>query len=380
MFSMISVHAAPTDTAGLRAYTFGEYTGEFNKVYVGEEAAERAKIFGANVEKIIAHNADPQWTYKLGVNKFADMTSTEFKAYYRGYSKDHMHAVESRGAIAVPNVCGGPKAINDTFDGFPIKSVSLLPASVDWRTKNVVTPVKDQGGCGSCWAFSTVETVESNVAIETGKLLTLSPQEIVSCAKNPSHCGGTGGCQGSTQWLGFNYTIGAGLVTESTYPYEGSTGVCRTAKTSPPAIGIKGCVRLPANNYTILMNAVATVGPISISAAAEPWQLYSSGVFNGACGADVDHAIQAVGYGTSGSDTYWLVRNSWGSGWGEEGYIRIKRTGLKRPCALDTTPADGTGCTGGPSTMNVCGLCGMLSDSSYVTGGFVAADASVEVS
>ena len=259
------------------------------------------------------------------------------------------------------------------------------------------------------------------MAIETGKLLTLSPQEIVSCAKNPSHCGGTGGCQGSTQWLGFNYTIGAGLVTESTYPYEGSTGVCRTAKTSPPAIGIKGCVRLPANNYTILMNAVATVGPISISAAAEPWQLYSSGVFNGACGADVDHAIQAVGYGTSGSDTYWLVRNSWGSGWGEEGYIRIKRTGLKRPCALDTTPADGTpipsplppdpsplpplpiptpaptpphtlpqplpcpspkgtGCTGGPSTMNVCGLCGMLSDSSYVTGGFVAADASVEVS
>ena len=96
--------------------------------------------------------------------------------------------------------------------------------------------------------------------------------------------------------------MGAGLVSEAAYPYSGQTGVCSKAKAASPAVGIKGCVRLPANNYTVLMNAVATVGPISISAAAEPWQLYDSGVFNGNCGADVDHAIQTVGYGAQVGD------------------------------------------------------------------------------
>jgi hypothetical protein len=120
------------------------------------------------------------------------------------------------------------------------------------------------------------------------------------------------------------------------------------------------------------MNAVANIGPISISAAAEPWQMYERGVYNGNCGTDVDHAIQAVGYGTDKGENYWLVRNSWGGSWGESGYIRIGRTNSSTPkCDTDTTPADGTGCAGGPKTMKVCGLCGMLSDSSYVIGGFI---------
>ena len=192
----------------------------------------------------------------------------------------------------------------------------------------------------------------------------------MSCAPNAAKCGGTGGCEGSTQWLGFNYTIGNGITDESDYPYTARTGTCEESKIVKKA-GIKGCVRLPANNYSTLMNAVATIGPISISAAAEPWQMYESGIFNGNCGTDVDHAIQAVGYGAQGAKTYWLVRNSWGASWGEKGYIRITRTGLKTKCAVDKTPGDGTGCAGGPSSMQVCGLCGMLSDSSYVTGGFV---------
>jgi hypothetical protein len=153
------------------------------------------------------------------------------------------------------------------------------------------------------------------------------------------------------------------------------------------------------------MNAVVNVGPIAISgastqaqppvcgpsplfyltslsfspslapspAAAEPWQLYSSGVFSSKCGSDVDHAIVLVGYGTdatSGLD-YYLIRNSWSAGWGEEGYIRVARYGEKpagEPCFTDNTPGDGDGCSGGPSSIQVCGLCGVLSDSSYPVG------------
>lgn len=210
-----------------------------------------------------------------------------------------------------------------------------------------------------------------------------SPQEYVSCMPNPKHCGGTGGCQGATQLLGFQYAIDNGITTEDSYPYEGTTGTCSKDKIKPVA-KITGFVKLPANNYSSLMNAVVNQGPIAISAAAEPWQLYSSGVYNGNCGSDIDHAIQLVGYGTAGNSTgrtllggggkgkgaYWLVRNSWGTGWGEEGYIRIQRFGDgKEPCLTDKNPADGTGCSGGPKTQQVCGLCGLMSESSYPTGG-----------
>jgi hypothetical protein len=149
--------------------------------------------------------------------------------------------------LDVPDVCGGPKEADAPFSDFHVQDLTALPDSVDWRTHTpaVVSPVKNQGGCGSCWAFSTVETIESNIAINTGNhilhsilclrahftsstssthpsyfvffsgtLLELSPQQIVSCAANPAKCGGDGGCQGSTQWLGFNYTIGAGITDE----------------------------------------------------------------------------------------------------------------------------------------------------------------------
>jgi cathepsin L len=361
--------AAPTTWEDLasKSYSYTDYNTEFGKV----GSTERQAIFETNLAKILAHNQEPQWTYKMGVNQFTDYTVAEFKAYYAGYSKDHAVA-DNLGDV--PDVCGGPKEANASFTDFDVQELKALPDSVDWRTHTpkVVTAVKNQGGCGSCWAFSTVETIESNIAMNTGKLLELSPQQIVSCAKNTAKCGGTGGCQGSTQWLGFNYTLGAGITDEKDYPYNARTGTCAPRKIKKVG-GIKGCVRLPANNYTLLMNAVANIGPISISAAAEPWQMYESGVYNGNCGTDVDHAIQAVGYGTDGGKNYWLVRNSWGGSWGEKGYIRIGRTSSDTPkCATDKTPSDGTGCAGGPKTMEVCGLCGMLSDSSYVTGGFTA--------
>ena len=187
-----------------------------------------------------------------------------------------------------------------------IKSVRDLPASVDWRTvsPSVVTPVKDQGGCGSCWAFSTVSTLESAVAIATGKLFVLSPQQVVSCTPNPNQCGGTGGCSGATQELGFDYSI-KGITTDALYPYTATTGKC--PKTLPaPVAADTGHVMLPPNNATALLNAV-TIMPIAISAAAAPWQSYGSGVFGASsktCGSDpvaavdVDHAIVLEGFGS----------------------------------------------------------------------------------
>jgi|EP00937_MAST-01D_sp_MAST-1D-sp2_P004882 cathepsin L len=350
-------------------YSFDLFKKEFSKSYASDaEHATRESAFNANLRKIREHNADATQTWKMGMNMVADLTGREFAARYlsakstgaRGaFTAEHQRAFELAHAADVP--------------------VAALPASLDWRTKNVVTPVKNQGGCGSCWAFSTAETLESHIAIQTGKLLTFAPQEFVSCAPNPQHCGGTGGCQGSTQWLGFKYAETAGITLETSYPYTARTGTCDESKIKPVA-NITGYVRLPANNYSALMNAVATKGPVAISAAAEPWQLYDSGVYNGKCGTDVDHAIQLVGYGSGDAQNkkagdYWLVRNSWGASWGEKGYIRIARFGettAGEPCATDTTPGDGTACAGGPKTLEVCGLCGIMSDSSYPTGGKLA--------
>ena len=149
-----------------------------------------------------------------------------------------------------------------------------------------------------------------------------------------------------------------------------------THRCAAQAATIKSFVALPYNNYSALMNAVVSVGPISVSGAAEPWQSYETGVFNSNCGADVDHAIVLDGYGHDASANldYYLIRNSWGAGWGEAGYIRIKRVGdqTAEPCYTDNSPSDGDGCDNGPSSIQVCGLCGILSDSSYPVGGALA--------
>jgi cathepsin L len=343
------------------AYSFADYASDFNKTYTGSEHRSRAETtFLRHLALIRQHNADPEVSWFAGVNEFTDWTPEEFKAMRTGTTK---HAAMS--ALRASSHA----TMEPTVD---------LPQSIDWRTKNVVTPPKNQGGCGSCWAFSATETLESAVAIATGKLFVLSPQEIVSCSPNPDHCGGSGGCQGSTQQLAFNYTMSAGIVTESDYPYQGMTGTCSKSKSAKPVAGIKGYVTVPPNNYTAFANAIATKGPISITVAAGSmgWQMYSRGVFGGGllgkCGFELDHGVQAVGFGTDGNKQYWLVRNSWGASWGEKGYMRMRRYGEgKEPCGVDNAPADGIACKGNTTKVTYCGLCGILSSSSYVTGAYL---------
>jgi len=306
-----------------------------------------------------AHNADladgEAW---LAPNKFMTMNGEQFAGYVKGRS--------STG----PLFQGSAKPAELDFTD--------VPDSKDWRDEDgVVSDVKDQGGCGSCWAFSAVETLESHLAIATGSSPKLSPQQIVSCSPNPQHCGGTGGCDGSTQPLAFDYTKTAGITTESSYPYRGSTGTCDSSKIKPVAYN-DGYAQLTTNNYTELVTAAGTKGPIAISIAASgfKFQFYGGGVLSNCNDYVMDHAVQLVGYGTDSGKDYWLVRNSWGS-WGESGYIRMQRYGEgKEPCGTDRSPQDGDACEGDTDARTYCGECGILSASSYPTG---MRSASVEV-
>lgn len=337
----------------LSGYTFGHYLEEFGKSYHPGELERRQGIFEANLDLIRTQNRDPRKTWFAAPNGFTDWTNEEFRSRRTGGTR----AAPGAGLQAPPP--------SEEYSGD-------LPDAIDWRQKaGVVTKVKDQGGCGSCWAFSAVESLESHLAITMGKPApVLSPQQIVSCSPNPQHCGGSGGCSGSTQWLAFNYTETAGIGLESTYPYVGVTGTCDMAEVKPVAAN-SGYIRLPSNNYTALAHAVATLGPVSISLAAGSvgWQIYGGGVLDGDCGFDVDHGVQLVGYGTDGGKGYWIVRNSWGPAWGEQGYIRIARKGEgEEPCGVDSTPQEGSACAGDIQPKTYCGVCAILSDSSYPTG------------
>jgi len=339
----------------LSNYTYEMFVQEFGSTMM--VGLPRRQIFEENLALIRQHNADSSKTWFATVNEYTDWTNEEFRAH---------RTMGGRGAFVED-----PASLEEM--PAPAKAV---PDSVDWRTKpGVVSPVKNQGGCGSCWAFSAVETLESHLAIATGEAApVLSEQQVVSCSPNPQQCGGQGGCQGSTQPLAFNYTKSAGITLESDYPYRGVTGTCSAGKIKAVAKN-DGYVKLKVNDYDSLVGAVATKGPIAISLAAGGlgWQLYGGGIFGGGllgkCGYDQDHGVQLVGYGSQGGKLYWIVRNSWGPGWGEKGFIRILRYGAsKEPCGVDKTPGDGEACKGDTKPRTYCGTCGIMGSSSYPTG------------
>lgn len=361
LLASLLVAAAAGATVDLKSYTFEQYVRDFRKEYSAEESVKRERIFAANLAQIIRHNSlGRSWTE--GVNAFTDLTAEEMDER-KGLKKGmlyHHHATNP-----------APRHSKRSTD---------VPLSVDWRNEGVVTAVKDQGHCGSCWTFAAAETLESHVALATGALFTLSEQEFVSCVPDPQDCGGTGGCEGATAELAFGYAVENGLVSEWTTPYTsytGNDGVCSLTRTKPARVAkITDFIVLEENSYDALIDAVSTVGPIAISVDASSWSSYSGGIFDGCnqVNPDIDHAVVLVGYGTdpaSGLD-YWLVRNSWGPTWGENGYIRLLRTPDEQDrCGVDITPLDGSGCPDGPANVTVCGTCGVLYDSSYPTGAYL---------
>ncbi|KAJ4961945.1 hypothetical protein NE237_021855 [Protea cynaroides] len=271
------------------------------------EKQKRFNVFKENVKMIHQFNKEDH-SYKLKLNKFGDMTNQEFKSTYAG-SKVRHHSMLRGTSHATP--------------GFIYENFENVPSSIDWRTKGAVTPIKDQGQCGSCWAFSTVVGVEGINQIKTKKLVSLSEQELVDCDTSMNE-----GCNGGLMDYAYEFVkSNGGLTTEENYPYTAEDGSCDSSKMkASPMVTIDGHQDVPANNEDALMKAAANQ-PISVAIDASGWgfQFYSEGIFSGSCGTELDHGVGVVGYGASGSNKYWIVKNSWGTSWGEKGYIRMKR-------------------------------------------------------
>jgi cathepsin L len=284
---------------------------EHGREYGLSEEPQRKQIFVENVKKIEMHNylhSKGLKSYTLGINQFADMDSAEFAKLMNGY----------RGRV---------KQIHYSASTYLSPNIEMtLPDSVDWRTKGYVTPVKDQGHCGSCWAFSSTGALEGQHFRKTGKLVSLSEQNLVDCSESF----GNHGCEGGLMDNAFNYVkSNGGIDAEVSYPYEAKDDKCRY---NPGASGATdtGSVDVPAGDESKLQEAVATVGPVSVAidASHSSFQLYKSGVYDEPeCSPEnLDHGVLAVGYGQQDGHEYWLVKNSWGSTkWGEGGYIKMSR-------------------------------------------------------
>lgn len=292
----------------------------FPKKYMSAGHHDEAQAsFMKNIELIKAHNARTDSTYRLGVNQFSDLSAEQFSKIF--YSNKFNRTRKS----------------NEVW-----LNATSIPDAVDWRTQNAVTPVKNQGQCGSCWAFSTTGSTEGRVAIATKKLNSLSEQQLVDCAAKE----GNHGCGGGLMDFGFQYIMdNHGIDSEGDYPYEAKDDTCQTSKAANHVAAVKSFADVPANNQQQFLAALAE-GPVSIAIEADQsgFQQYRSGIFSGTCGTNLDHGVLAVGYDQTAG--YWIVKNSWGTVWGEQGYIRFSMS------------------TGGAS-----GMCGMLKQGSYPVAG-----------
>jgi cathepsin L len=297
---------------------FEQFKNDFGRTYrTNKEETYRKQVFGSNLEFIIRHNREHmegRRTFTVGMNNFTDFTNDEFRARFNGYR---------HGGVSWASAVHANERVSD------------LPDTVDWTTKGIVTPVKDQGQCGSCWAFSAVASTEGQHALKTGKLVSLSEQNLVDCSWSE----GDMGCGGGWMDYGFKYIIdNKGIDTETSYPYK---AVDESCVFNGKTIGatITSFTDVKADSEDALQNAVANVGPISVAIDASnlSFQFYQSGVYDEpACSSTfLDHGVTAVGYGKLNSVAYWKVKNSWGTSWGMQGYILMSRN-KNNQCGIAT--------------------------------------------
>jgi len=299
------------------------------KAVNGMHFVQMLKNFADNEDYITAHNK-LGLSYRLGHNQFSHMDSAEWSAFVKA------------------GLSGRPTRSGASVHSTPM-NLADVPSSKDWRTEGAVTPVKNQGQCGSCWSFSTTGALEGAYQLKYGDLVSFSEQNFVDC-DNRKNGGKDMGCNGGLMDNAFDWAHkNGGVCTEADYPYTSGTtrtaGECQTSCTKNANVAPKSHTDVQPSSDSAMMSALAQQ-PVSIAIEADQkeFQLYTSGVFTGSCGTQLDHGVTAVGYGTQNGEDMYIVKNSWGETWGDKGYILLGR---------------------GSQYNNGDGQCGMLLSASY---------------
>ena len=288
---------------------FQKFITKYNKKYESvNEYLARYEVFKRNVIEAFSNE---ELSYKTGITQFSDLTKQEFKKIYLNLNYD---------AMAISN-----------FQPIYAKNIGAAPDTFDWRNRNAVNPVKDQGSCGSCWAFSAIGNLEGLYAINKGVLKRFSEQQLVDCDNMDS------GCNGGLMEYAFTFLKNYNCLNfEEDYPYSGRKGTCRTDFTKCVDMKVTGYKKLGSSSSTWspvdedeVKEFLYEVGPLAVALNANPLQTYSSGILDltsSQCPVSgINHAVLLVGYGQTSEKDFWIVKNSWGKSWGESGYFRIRR-------------------------------------------------------
>lgn len=304
---------------------FESFIEKYNKHYENEEIYNiKKQVYEKNLHKINQLKQEHP-SIIFDINKYGDLTDSEFHDTMKGYQKTKLSSfTKTKGC-----------------DEYHFNKTNNVPSSWDWRSEGGVTPVKNQGQCGSCWSFSATGAMEGSWFISTGQLVNLSEQQLVDCSTRYINFG----CNGGEMDNAFDYAIDKGMCLENDVPYIGESDSCSSSELNCNKVAyFSSCVDVPSKNEVALEEAVY-MNPVSVAIEADTsvFQFYKGGILNSEkCGTTLDHGVLVVGYGTENNEDYWIVKNSWGSSWGENGYIRISKsssTSTNGVCGIAMQPS-----------------------------------------